>query len=152
MRFIGKWQSLLLAVVMVGLVIGLPRSGNIGDALRDGATTSSATNQEFVCHWPTVIDGDTIHCGNTRVRLAGIDAPEMPGHCRSGRDCTPGDPYAARDYLRSIVGNPMTCRATDKDVYGRVVARCAANGKDLSCAMLAAGHAVRRYGHINCLF
>ena len=151
-RFAGKWQSLFLALVMLGLLIGLPQSGRIGDGMRDGTTIFRADNQEFLCHWPKVIDGDTIHCGTTRVRLAGIDAPEMPGHCRPGRDCTPGDPYAARDYLRSIVRNPMTCRATDKDAYGRIVARCKADGKDLSCAMLAAGHAVRRYGYINCLF
>ncbi len=26
---------------------------------------------------PRVVDGDTIHIGNTKIRLHGIDAPEM---------------------------------------------------------------------------
>lgn len=43
----------------------------------------------------TVNDGDTIRCNGERVRLLGIDAPELPGHCRSGRDCAPGDRYAS---------------------------------------------------------
>ncbi|MCK5519400.1 MAG: thermonuclease family protein, partial [Alphaproteobacteria bacterium] len=38
----------------------------------------------------------------------------------------------------------------EKDHYGRTVARCKANGKDLSCAMVAAGHAIERYGVLNC--
>lgn len=84
-RFLGKWHSLLLAMVMLGLVIGLPQSG---DMMRDGAAIPHISSQEFLCHWPKVIDGDTIHCRYTRVRLAGIDAPEMPGHCQPGRACT----------------------------------------------------------------
>ena len=30
----------------------------------------------------TVVDGDPLRCGSERVRLLGIDAPELPGHCR----------------------------------------------------------------------
>ncbi|OYZ97482.1 MAG: nuclease, partial [Novosphingobium sp. 17-62-8] len=31
-----------------------------------------------LCLSPTVHDGDTIRCGSERVRIANIDAPELP--------------------------------------------------------------------------
>ena len=45
----------------------------------------------------TVNDGDTLRCQDgTRIRLSGIDAPELDGHCQPGRACVPGDPLASR--------------------------------------------------------
>jgi uncharacterized membrane protein YsdA (DUF1294 family) len=107
----------------------------------------------FACLNPSHHDGDNIRCSNIdgAMRLHGIDAPEMPGACRPGRDCTPGDPYAARDYLRSLTrGRDVRCTVVDVDVYGRQVVECAADGQNLGCAMIAGGHAVERYGSPDC--
>jgi uncharacterized membrane protein YsdA (DUF1294 family) len=107
----------------------------------------------FACANPRHHDGDAIRCdsGGRSMRLYGIDAPEMPGACRPGRRCTPGDPYAARDYLQGLTaGRTVTCEQVDTDDYGRRVARCSADGADLSCAMVAGGHAVERYGRLGC--
>lgn len=85
------------------------------------------------------------------MRLHGIDAPEMPGSCRPGRACTSGDPYAARDELRRLTKRrAVRCVQTDTDDYGRRIVRCTADGADLSCAMVASGHAVQRYGRLDC--
>ena len=59
-------------------------AGNVRIHFEDYAPPTEADNPRM----SYVIDGDTIHCGYTRVRLAGIDAPEMPGHCQPGRACT----------------------------------------------------------------
>lgn len=107
--------------------------------------------QPISCSDPYIIDGDTFDCGGMRIRLAGIDTPEMPGHCREGRICTDGDPFAARDALNALTAGHIRCYKTDKDVYGRTVARCKNETQDLSCAMIDSGHAVRRYGFILCL-
>lgn len=109
--------------------------------------------ETFSCPAAIVLDGDTFDCGGTRVRLNGIDAPEMPGHCRKGRVCTPGDPYASTENLRRLLAaGPVQCRKSDTDVYGRTVARCEAGGVDLSCQQLAGDFAVRRYSPILCLW
>jgi len=53
------------------------------------------TTDLFSCPNPEHHDGDAIRCGSQgkSMRLYAIDAPEMPGACRPGRQCTPGDPF-----------------------------------------------------------
>lgn len=105
----------------------------------------------FPCDEFQVTDGDTIRCGQLRVRLASIDAPEMPGSCRRGRVCVAGDPYASAANLeRLMVNSAVKCRQTDTDRYGRIVALCSAGSTDLSCAQVEQGFAVVRYGQLTC--
>lgn len=86
---------------------------------------------------PIATDGDTIRCGHERIRLLGIDAPEMPGHCRRGRICVPGDPYASRaSMIRLLKARPLTIRRFGTDRYGRTLAMISAGGHDLSCAQI----------------
>ncbi len=90
------------------------------------------------------VDGDTLRCGSERIRLIGIDSPEMPGHCREGRDCVAGDPFAARDALASAVGASMAIRRFGTDHYGRTLALVRGPQGDLSCRQLRSGHAIYR--------
>ena len=139
LRRIAVTQAILLVLAAAGML-----------AIADPA---SAAGTEFACDTPSHHDGDAIRCrGDYKsMRLFGIDAPEMPGACRPGRDCTPGDPYAARDYLASLTaGRDVTCEQVDTDRYDRAIVRCAADGADLSCAMVAGGQAVERYGRLRC--
>ncbi len=102
----------------------------------------------FVCAASVAVDGDSLRCSDQgAVRLLGIDAPELPGHCRPGRVCTPGDGFAAKRAMAGMIaGRVVTCEAKARDNYGRLLARCSVPGiGDLSCAMVARGYAVERY-------
>lgn len=97
----------------------------------------------------TATDGDTIRCRTPqagsveRIRLLGIDAPELPGHCRAGRRCAPGDPFAARaNMARLLQRRPLAIRRFGFDRYGRTLATVSAGGTDLSCAQLQGRFAV----------
>jgi micrococcal nuclease len=91
----------------------------------------------------TVTDGDTIRCGQERIRLLAIDAPETKGHCRRGRTCAPGNPIAARETLiRAMASGPLTIIRQGRDRYGRTLGWVMAGSVDLSCAQLAAGSAI----------
>ncbi len=107
------------------------------------------------CNRPVVIDGDTIRCSSpapVTIRLIGIDAPELPGHCRPGRFCVPGDGHAARRNLERFVAlgsgtrarRPVRLQWIDlgRDFYGRRLGVVYADGYNLACFQLASGHAV----------
>jgi len=124
----------------------------IGYAERPGTGYQKAADL-FACPNPDHHDGDAIRCGHhgRSMRLYAIDAPEMPGACRQGRICTPGDPFASRDHLASLTaGKAVECRQIDLDHYGRKVVQCFAGRVDLSCAMVRDGFAVERYGRLRC--
>lgn len=91
-----------------------------------------------------VTDGDTIRCGDERIRLLAIDAPELPGHCRRGRKCAPGDPHASKDSLEAAMTGQLTIDRVDEDHYGRTLARVAGANGDLSCWQLENGQAIYR--------
>lgn len=107
----------------------------------------------IICESPRAVDGDTLRCANlpVSVRLLGIDAPELPGHCRRGRVCTPGDGWASQRALAALLARgPVWVSAAGHDRYGRILARVSGAGGDASCAMMASGAAVPRYGWIVC--
>ena len=88
------------------------------------------------------VDGDTLAIGETYVRLHGIDAVESAQTCnRAGQPWECG--REAQEYLaRLIEGATVQCRQRDRDSYGREVATCRANGRDLSQAMVDTGFAI----------
>lgn len=93
----------------------------------------------LACH---AVDGDTLRCGRERIRLLAIDAPEMPGHCRAGRRCAPGDPEASKANLQAMLDGSLRIDRVGKDRYGRTLGVVWVGKVNLSCAQLAAGHAV----------
>lgn len=93
----------------------------------------------------TATDGDTIRCGGERVRIAGIDAPELK-RCPRTRVCVPGDGQASKRALASMIaGRELTIVRTGRDRYGRTLARVYAGGRNVACELIAGGFAVRRY-------
>ena len=141
---------LIVSAIVAGAALGLMII-HFGGRMPRWSLTDHAPASNVGCVNPTVLDGDTIRCGTRRIRLSSIDAPELPGHCRPGRACTPGDPYASTNNLRSLIGGrAVSCRQMDTDHYGRVVARCSVHGRDLSCAQVDGGFAVQRYGSLVC--
>lgn len=144
---LGNWTSTQTALALGGAALG-----GVGALFLIGALpplTSRAPG--LVCGSVRVIDGDTFDCSGIRIRMQGIDAPEKPGHCRAGRKCTPGDPWASTANLsRLMQSGPVECRKTDTDSYGRTVARCFSGDVDLSCEQVKGGFAVKRYAPIWC--
>jgi len=89
-------------------------------------------------------DGDSLRCGRERVRLLGIDAPEL-APCPPRRRCAPGDPFASRDNLRKLVQDQtVEVVRIGADRYGRTLAMVHSAKRNLSCEQLRQGFAVYR--------
>jgi endonuclease YncB( thermonuclease family) len=95
----------------------------------------------------TDVDGDTLTVAGQKVRLFGVDAPEMDQMCdRNGRLWACG--AMARDMLADLVAaGRLACDVVDTDRYGRAVAVCALGEQDVGAQMVRQGGAIayRRY-------
>ncbi|MGQ0565185.1 MAG: thermonuclease family protein [Gemmobacter sp.] len=86
-----------------------------------------------------VIDGDTLDVGDTRVRLAVVDAPERGQSCDlRGKPMACGE--AARFALQGMAeGRQVTCDVGPKLSHARVVGLCRVGGEVLNLALLETG-------------
>lgn len=81
------------------------------------------------------IDGDTLEIDGVIYRLNGIDAPEHGQRCGDW-DC---GSEATRELARLLSGATVSCEPVEMDDYGRIIATCYADGRDLGAAMIDKG-------------
>ena len=86
-------------------------------------------------------DGDTITLSGTRIRIFGIDAPELGQSCQDRNGAAYACGRLAQRQLERIARAEMTCDAVETDRYGRTVAICYAGGADVGGEMVASGWA-----------
>jgi endonuclease YncB( thermonuclease family) len=86
-------------------------------------------------------DGDSLVHAGRRLRLVGIDAPELGQTCRRKAADWPCG-RAARDALAAKVrGGDVSCRGDRDDRYGRLLVTCQAAGRNINRDMVAEGMA-----------
>ena len=90
-----------------------------------------------------VSDGDSFHLGDDRVRLLGLDAPELAQDCaRAGGGRWPCGQQARNRMAELLASGPLDCRPEGRDRYERLLARCSVDGADLGAIMVVEGLAV----------
>ena len=127
--------TLLLTVVLAAV----PNTAEARRAVERGQTVEKGS---MVRGRARVVDGDTLEVAGQRVRLEGIDAPEMRQTCpRTGHAnrTWPAGRVAARALERLVRGRAVACRQIGRDGYGRVLGRCHAGGTDLNAALIRRG-------------
>lgn len=134
----GGWRSTLRADLVVALVIFA--------ALTVGVERLNRPEEYRGSGAVSVHDGDTLTLKGEKIRLLDIDAPELRQVCRIDRRQYPcGE--RSRGALIALIGNrPVTCDATKRDRYRRLLGTCRAGGVDLNLAQIEAGWAVA-YGN-----
>jgi endonuclease YncB( thermonuclease family) len=93
-----------------------------------------------------VVDGDTLSIRGRpeRVRLYGVDTPEGQQTCEDAK----GKRYLcgsqAADALSALIGRngQVSCQEEDRDRYGRIVAVCQANGREINAELIRQGWAL----------
>lgn len=93
------------------------------------------TGAAFMIRKPLVIDGDTLFHEGTRIRLQGIDAPEL---------AQAGGEDAKKHLIRLIGAGPVRVEPRGVDLYGRTVARVSRGPVDLGREMVASGYAISK--------
>jgi endonuclease YncB( thermonuclease family) len=92
---------------------------------------------------PRIVDGDTIHIANNKIRLHGIDAPEMKQTCQKadGSDyrC---EEMATLSLAEIIETHWVTCKGETQDRYKRRIAVCFAGPQNINAKMVRRGWAI----------
>ena len=106
-----------------------------------------------------VIDGDTVHINNFKIRLEGIDAPEMRQKCKKEflkisstigfifyKDYNCGE-VSKKKLKDKINKSEIKCISSSKDRYKRHIATCFKGQTNLNQWMVKNGYAIayRRY-------
>lgn len=141
---LGPWVPLILSFAVAGVLkFSMPQGAPSHFALEASAPVEIAGPA-------SVIDGDTIAIAGTHIRFFGIDAPERSQLCRDGQGRSYACGTVASEALANLMrGQTVRCNPQEIDRYGRPVAICNADGKDLGEAMVDSGLALalRHYSH-----
>lgn len=84
----------------------------------------------------SVVDGDTLRIDGHRIRLYGIDAPELDQTCADG---WPAGEIARRALAGIVTMRPVSCHYVTTDLHRRSVAVCRVDDEDLGAALIRQG-------------
>ncbi|MFZ1494967.1 MAG: thermonuclease family protein [Candidatus Competibacter denitrificans] len=128
--------GLIIAIIAVSYILHEPKA----------PPSTTAKGAELICSVKAVYDGDTLvascPAGEVKVRVFGIDAPEMKQEPWGDR---------SRESLRGLLPRfgSVSLHVLDQDRYGRTVAQVLAGDRDVGLEMVRQGHAVvyAQYNH-----
>ena len=126
--FFGRRGTVLAILVLAGVALLASWLDNPGPAIAGAGRAS---------------DGDSFRLGEDRVRLLGLDAPELSQDCPTSNQSRWPCGRAARDRMAALLASgPVACQPEGRDRYDRMLARCRINDKDLGAIMVAEGLAI----------
>lgn len=143
----------LFSITLLFIFIHISSHSHSGRTNSEGCHNKKSNNT-YHCHnvkkkfsknsysgYAKVIDGDTIHIGNKKYRLSGIDAPEKNQFCvLNGNRFNCG--MLSRQILEDKINrNKVDCIEEDIDRYQRILAECFLNGESLSSFLVKSGYA-----------
>jgi endonuclease YncB( thermonuclease family) len=131
-KLLSTTHGLVALALALGVLLALPFDGMARPDLTTGAIRGVAR----------VVDGDTIDIGDTRIRLEGIDAPESGQTCkRKWFGSWPCGAVATAALARMVENRTVSCEPKGLDKYGRTLAVCFVDGRDINAQMVRQGHA-----------
>ena len=88
-----------------------------------------------------IIDGDTIHLNNEKIRFTGIDTPELKQTCNKDNEIIYCGIESKQLLIEKIGKNKVICIREGKDRYKRTLAECFVNDLSLSRFLVREGYA-----------
>lgn len=101
-----------------------------------------------------VIDGDTIELvdSNIKIRLLGIDTPELKQQCLKSNNFITECGHLAKNKIQELIGNNIVkCSKNRFDRYRRLLAYCYVNDLNLNLELVKQGYAYA-YSNSNVIF
>ena len=128
------------------LIAGMMAAGMMAGImpLSDAAFATTSYDLSGPVTVTNVSDGDSLRSGKLRIRIFGIDAPELKQQCQDQNGSAWACGLAARQQLENLLDADklLHCELRDVDRYGRLVMQCFRGTVDIGAAMVRSGHAL----------
>ena len=98
--------------------------------------------QEIIRGQAKIIDGDTVHIGKNKIRLHGIDAPEINQTCIIDGELWNCGIESKMALKKLISKKEINCEILDVDRYKRYVSECLVNNININKYMVQSGWAI----------
>lgn len=121
-----SWSGLALALAILAAGIAWKEYGHL---LKPAEAVTSAVS---------VYDGDTITIDGERIRILGLDTPEIGPRARCAAE-QQGAVAARAELERMLFRAKVTIRRDGTDRYGRTLAHVYADGENVARALISAG-------------
>lgn len=123
-----------VASALGGVALSLAMAANADALSWFGSSDISGT--------ATVVDGDTVDVDGRRVRLEGVDAPEIAQVCGRAKGGVWPCGRAAADALVQLIGQQrVTCQSEGTDKYERMLGICSVAGVEINAHLVRKGYA-----------
>ncbi len=103
---------------------------------------TNALSENIIHGKARIVDGDTIHIGQKKIRLHGIDAPEKEQTCtfqKKNWNCG----LESKKFLLNLTSNKkIICESSGKDKYHRYIAICFVDNLNINQTMVKSGWAI----------
>ena len=99
-------------------------------------------NSKTISGKARIIDGDTIHIKSNKIRLHGIDAPEIKQTCKIDNQNWYCGKQSTKELKNLINNQKVECNVNDIDRYNRYVAICYVNEININQWMVKNGWAI----------
>ena len=129
----GLHAYLMAGMMIVGMMM-----------LSDAAFATTSYDLSGQVKVTKVSDGDSLRSGKLRIRVFGIDAPELKQQCQDQNGTVWACGLIARQQLENLLDADklLHCELRDVDRYGRLVMQCFLGKVDIGAAMVRSGHAL----------
>ena len=102
----------------------------------------SLSEEYHITGTPRVIDGDSLEINDQRIRLYGIDAPELKQSCLINDKAYDCGITALKALTSLIAEKTVTCLSNETDQYNRHLSTCYVNETSINAWMVRNGHAL----------
>jgi len=131
-------SQIFFPALLVGVFVGSIIVSKFDGTGIIGSPVTSLPNSEIT----SIYDGDTFRIGRERIRILGMDAPELGERAKCPEEQQKA--LEARDYLRRVLWyREIKIQRSHKDVYGRTLAKVYVDGYNIADEMISMGLAVR---------
>lgn len=93
------------------------------------------------------VDGDSLNIDGERLRLFGLDAPELEQNCFKGRASWPCGQRSKRHLANLIKGQVLVCESRGRGRYDRPLVICSTDELNINVTMVESGWAVDYGGY-----